>query len=157
MIETIEPMPAAIDQHQLARDVVDEARFEGIELIGPGTYLLGGSRLSCPLPRTMRPVAEKIRKCSRLGFPAAGAAGEASICGHASSSRASATISHRTALWLLIVITYAHRVTATLRTEAIPRQIQGRAFGHWTHRYKPIVYLCGRQPRGTCGGLSVRY
>ncbi len=31
MIEMIEPMPAAIDQEQLARDLVERARAEGAD------------------------------------------------------------------------------------------------------------------------------
>ena len=36
MTEMIEPMPAAIDQEQLARELVERARAEGVELVGPG-------------------------------------------------------------------------------------------------------------------------
>jgi putative transposase len=41
MTEMIEPMPAAIDQEQLARDLVERARAEGVELVGPGGLLTG--------------------------------------------------------------------------------------------------------------------
>jgi putative transposase len=41
MTEMIEPMPAAIDQEQLARDLVERARAEGVELLGPGGLLSG--------------------------------------------------------------------------------------------------------------------
>ena len=41
MTEMIEPMPAAIDQEQLARDLVERARAEGVELTGPGGLLTG--------------------------------------------------------------------------------------------------------------------
>ena len=41
MTETIEPMPAQIDQQRLAQDLVDCARAEGVELVGPGGLLTG--------------------------------------------------------------------------------------------------------------------
>ena len=41
MTEMIEPMPAAIDQAQLARELVERARAEGVELVGPGGLLTG--------------------------------------------------------------------------------------------------------------------
>ena len=41
MTETIEPMPAQIDQQQLAQDLVDKARAEGVDLVGPGGLLSG--------------------------------------------------------------------------------------------------------------------
>lgn len=41
MPETIEPMPAHIDQQQLAQDLVEKARAEGVELVGPGGLLTG--------------------------------------------------------------------------------------------------------------------
>ncbi len=41
MPETIEPMPAQIDQQQLAQDLVEKARAEGVELVGPGGLLTG--------------------------------------------------------------------------------------------------------------------
>jgi putative transposase len=36
MTDTIEPMATSIDQRQLARELVDKARTEGVELVGPG-------------------------------------------------------------------------------------------------------------------------
>jgi hypothetical protein len=39
--DTIGPMPAQIDQQQLAWDLVDRARADGVELIGPGGLLTG--------------------------------------------------------------------------------------------------------------------
>jgi hypothetical protein len=39
--ETIEPMPAQIDQQQLAQELVEKARAEGVELVGPGGLLSG--------------------------------------------------------------------------------------------------------------------
>src|SRR5437763_3098718 len=41
MTETIEPMPVATDQQQLARTLVDQARAEGVDLVGPGGLLTG--------------------------------------------------------------------------------------------------------------------
>ena len=41
MTETIEPMVAQIDQQQLAQDLVDRARAEGVNLVGPGGLLTG--------------------------------------------------------------------------------------------------------------------
>lgn len=41
MTETIEPMSAQIDQQQLARQLVEQARAEGVELVGP-QGVLGG-------------------------------------------------------------------------------------------------------------------
>ncbi len=38
---TIERMPARIDQQQLAQELVDSARAEGVELVGPGGLLTG--------------------------------------------------------------------------------------------------------------------
>jgi len=39
--ETIEPMAAQIDQQQLAQDLVDRARAEGVNLVVPGGLLTG--------------------------------------------------------------------------------------------------------------------
>lgn len=36
MTETIEPMSAQIDQQKLAQELVDKARAEGVDLVGPG-------------------------------------------------------------------------------------------------------------------------
>jgi putative transposase len=41
MTETIEPMAAQIDQQQLAKELVEKARAEGVELVGPGGMLAG--------------------------------------------------------------------------------------------------------------------
>jgi hypothetical protein len=46
MTEMIEPMPAAIDQAQLARELVERARAEGVELVGPGGLLTGLCRIA---------------------------------------------------------------------------------------------------------------
>ena len=39
MTDTIEPMTEQIDRRQLAQDLVEQARAEGVELIGPGGLL----------------------------------------------------------------------------------------------------------------------
>ena len=41
MAETIEPMRTQIDQQQLAQDLVDRARADGVDLVGPGGLLTG--------------------------------------------------------------------------------------------------------------------
>jgi hypothetical protein len=41
MTETIESVVTPIDQMQLAQQLVEQARAEGIELIGPGGLLTG--------------------------------------------------------------------------------------------------------------------
>ena len=41
MTETIEPMAAQRDQRQLAQDLVDQARAEGVQLVGQGGLLTG--------------------------------------------------------------------------------------------------------------------
>jgi hypothetical protein len=50
-------------------------------------------------PRTMRPAQVKIRSRSRLGSQRRASPGTASICIQASSSHASATISHHSWFW----------------------------------------------------------
>jgi len=39
--ETIEPMAAQIDQQQLAQELVEAARADGVELVGRGGLLTG--------------------------------------------------------------------------------------------------------------------
>jgi putative transposase len=41
MTETIEVVPDRIDQQQLAQQLVDAARAEGVELVGPDGLLTG--------------------------------------------------------------------------------------------------------------------
>jgi putative transposase len=36
--EIIEPVPSRIDQQQLAQDLAEAARTDGVELIGPNGY-----------------------------------------------------------------------------------------------------------------------
>ena len=61
MTEMIEPMPAAIDQEQLARDLVERARAEGVELIGPGGLLTG-------LTKTVLETALEAEMTGHLGY-----------------------------------------------------------------------------------------
>ena len=41
MTETIEPMPVSTDHQRLAQTLVEQARAEGVELVGPGGLLTG--------------------------------------------------------------------------------------------------------------------
>ena len=41
MTSTIEPVPDRIDQQQLAQQLVEAARTDGVELVGPGGLLTG--------------------------------------------------------------------------------------------------------------------
>jgi putative transposase len=41
MTDTIEPVPERIDQQQLAQQLVEAARADGVELVGPGGLLSG--------------------------------------------------------------------------------------------------------------------
>ena len=61
MTETIEPMPAHIDQQQLAHDLVEAARTDGIELIGPGGLLTG-------LTKTVLETALEAEMSEHLGY-----------------------------------------------------------------------------------------
>jgi transposase-like protein len=42
--ETIEPMTAQIDQQQLAQELVEKARADGVDLVGPGGLLSGWTK-----------------------------------------------------------------------------------------------------------------
>lgn len=68
MTEMIEPMPAAIDQEQLARDLVERARAEGVELTGPGGLLTG-------LTKTVLETALEAEMTGHLGYEKHGRAG----------------------------------------------------------------------------------
>jgi putative transposase len=59
--ETIEPMPEQIDQYQLARELVDKARADGIELVGPGGLLTG-------LTKTVLETALEAEMSDHLGY-----------------------------------------------------------------------------------------
>jgi transposase-like protein len=41
MTETIDPMPTSLDQRKLAQELVDKARADGVELVGPDGLLTG--------------------------------------------------------------------------------------------------------------------
>ena len=64
MTEMIEPMPAAIDQEQLARDLVERARAEGVELTGPGGLLTGLTGLT----KTVLETALEAEMTGHLGY-----------------------------------------------------------------------------------------
>lgn len=61
MTETIESMPTQIDQLQLAQDLVDRARAEGVELVGPGGLLTG-------LTKTVLETALNVEMSEHLGY-----------------------------------------------------------------------------------------
>ncbi len=61
MTETIEPMVAQIDQQQLAQELVDRARAEGLDLIGPGGLLSG-------LTKTVLETAREAELSEHLGY-----------------------------------------------------------------------------------------
>ncbi|GAA1830333.1 hypothetical protein GCM10009772_05070 [Pseudonocardia alni subsp. carboxydivorans] len=44
MTDTIEPVPDRIDQQQLAQQIVEAARAEDVDLVGPGGLLSGLTR-----------------------------------------------------------------------------------------------------------------
>jgi putative transposase len=59
--ETISPMPEQIDQQQLAQDLVDRARAEGVELVGPGGLLTG-------LTKTVLETALEAEMSEHVGY-----------------------------------------------------------------------------------------
>jgi hypothetical protein len=59
--ETIEPMPAQIDQQQFAQDLVDRARTDGVDLVGPGGLLTG-------LTTTVLETALEAEMSDHLGY-----------------------------------------------------------------------------------------
>ena len=61
MTDTIEPVPARIDQQQLAQELVDAARAEGVELVGPGGLLTG-------LTKTVLETALEAELSEHLGY-----------------------------------------------------------------------------------------
>jgi putative transposase len=61
VIETIEPMPAQIDRQQLAQELVEKARAEGIGLVGPGGLLTG-------LTKTVLETALEAEMSEHLGY-----------------------------------------------------------------------------------------
>ena len=61
MTEIIEPMPARIDQQQLAQELVEAARAEGVDLVGPGGLLTG-------LTKTVLETALEAEMSEHLGY-----------------------------------------------------------------------------------------
>src|SRR3954468_18897503 len=61
MTDTIGPVPARIDQQQLARELVEAARAEGVELVGPGGLLTG-------LTKTVLETALDAEMSEHLGY-----------------------------------------------------------------------------------------
>lgn len=61
MTETIEPMLAQLDQQQIAQDLVDRARSEGVSLVGPGGLLTG-------LTETVLETALEVEMSDHLGY-----------------------------------------------------------------------------------------
>jgi hypothetical protein len=61
MTDTIEPVPDRIDQHQLAQQLVEAARAEGVELVGPGGLLTG-------LTKTVLETALEAEMSEHLGY-----------------------------------------------------------------------------------------
>jgi len=59
--ETIEPVVARLDQQQLAQELVDRARAEGVELVGPGGLLTG-------LTKTVLETALEAELSEHLGY-----------------------------------------------------------------------------------------
>jgi transposase-like protein len=75
MTDTIGPMPARIDQQQLAQELVDAARAEGVELVGPGGLLTG-------LTKTVLETALEAEMSEHLGYDKHDPAGD-----HSGNSR----------------------------------------------------------------------
>src|SRR3954452_21202843 len=61
MTETIEPMPVSTDTQQLAQTLVEQARAEGVELVGPGGLLTG-------LTKTVLETALEAELSEHLGY-----------------------------------------------------------------------------------------
>ena len=61
MTETIESMPTRTDQQQFAQALVEQARSEGVELIGPGGLLTG-------LTKTVLETALEAEITDHLGY-----------------------------------------------------------------------------------------
>jgi putative transposase len=61
MTETIESMPTRTDQQQFAQALVEQARSEGVELIGPGGLLTG-------LTKTVLETALEVEITDHLGY-----------------------------------------------------------------------------------------
>lgn len=63
MTDTVEPVPARIDQQQLAQQLIETSRAEGVELVGPGGLLAG-------LTRTVLETALDAEMTEHLGYEA---------------------------------------------------------------------------------------
>ena len=61
MTETISPMPEQIDQQQLAQELVEKARADGVDLVGPGGLLTG-------LTKTVLETALEAEMTEHLGY-----------------------------------------------------------------------------------------
>ena len=61
MTETIEVVPDRIDQQQLAQQLVEAARAEGVELVGPDGLLAG-------LTKTVLETALEAEMSEQLGY-----------------------------------------------------------------------------------------
>jgi putative transposase len=61
MTDTIDTVPARIDQQQLAKELVEAARAEGVELVGPGGLLTG-------LTKTVLETALEAEMSEHLGY-----------------------------------------------------------------------------------------
>jgi hypothetical protein len=61
MTETIEPMVAQIDQQKLAVELIEKARAEGVDLVGPGGLLTG-------LTKTVLETALEAEMVEHLGY-----------------------------------------------------------------------------------------
>jgi transposase-like protein len=61
MTDTIGPMPQQIDQQQLAQELVERARAEGVDLVGPGGLLTG-------LTKTVLETALEAEMSEHLGY-----------------------------------------------------------------------------------------
>jgi putative transposase len=61
MTVIIGPMPSSIDQEQLARELVERARAEGVDLVGPGGLLSG-------LTKTVLETALEAEMTEHLGY-----------------------------------------------------------------------------------------
>ena len=61
MTETITPVPTQIDQQQLARELIEKARAEGVDLVGPDGLLAG-------LTKTVLETALEAEMSEHLGY-----------------------------------------------------------------------------------------
>ena len=61
MTSRIEPVPDRIDQQQLAQQLVEAARADGVELVGPGGLLSG-------LTKTVLETALEAEMTEHLGY-----------------------------------------------------------------------------------------